>query len=191
MSTPLKGRVALVTGAAHGIGAATVRLLADRGAAVVATDVLDDEGEALASELTAVGHAVTYHHLDVANESAWATVIGQTLTDRGRLDVLVNNAGIGTLSDCGGDRGRLGSAHRHQPARRVAQDAAAVPEFRKVGAARSSTSAPFWGSRASADRSPTTSKGAVRLMTVGDSLRQGRIRVNSVHRSSTPRWWPR
>lgn len=186
MSTPLNGRVALVTGAAHGIGAAAVRLLAERGAAVVATDVLDDEGEALAAELTAAGRAVTYHHLDVADESAWATVIAQTLADHGRLDVLVNNAGIGTLADCEQetveDWDRLTAINQRGVWLGMR---AAVPELRKVGGGSIINLSSIFGAVGGFGGSIAyhASKGAVRLMTKNAAIRYAKeaIRVNSVH----------
>jgi 3alpha(or 20beta)-hydroxysteroid dehydrogenase len=85
----LDGRVALVTGGARGQGAAEARIFAREGATVVITDVLDDQGERTAGEL-----GCTYLHLDVSSEAEWASVIGDTIGRHGRLDVLMNNAGI-------------------------------------------------------------------------------------------------
>jgi 3alpha(or 20beta)-hydroxysteroid dehydrogenase len=87
----LDGKVALVTGGARGMGAAEVRLLHAEGASVVAADVLDDDGKALADSL---GDRVRYVHLDVTSEEEWQAVVGQTERELGKLDVLVNNAGI-------------------------------------------------------------------------------------------------
>ena len=87
----LTGQVAVVTGAARGIGAAYVRILHDAGAQVVITDVLDDEGSALADEL---GERARFVHLDVTDEDAWERVVGQVVGELGGVDVLVNNAGI-------------------------------------------------------------------------------------------------
>ena len=89
--TRLQGKVALVTGGSRGMGAATVRRLHDEGARVVAADVLDDEGKALADEL---GDRARYIHLDVTSEEQWRATVEQTVREFGRLDVLVNNAGI-------------------------------------------------------------------------------------------------
>jgi 3alpha(or 20beta)-hydroxysteroid dehydrogenase len=86
-----EGKVALVTGGSRGMGAATVRRLHSEGASVVAADILDDDGKALADEL---GDRVRFVHLDVTSEEQWQDVIAQTERELGKLDVLVNNAGI-------------------------------------------------------------------------------------------------
>lgn len=91
----VQGKVVLVTGAALGIGRATAELMCREGAKVVLTDVLDKEGHAVASTLVeAVGEAMFLHH-DVADEVQWEQVIASTIDRFGRLDVLVNNAGVG------------------------------------------------------------------------------------------------
>jgi 3alpha(or 20beta)-hydroxysteroid dehydrogenase len=87
----LEGKVAIVTGGARGMGAAEVRRLHDAGATVVAADILDDDGKALAEEL---GDRVSYVHLDVTSEDAWLAVVEHVEQEHGHLDVLVNNAGI-------------------------------------------------------------------------------------------------
>jgi 3alpha(or 20beta)-hydroxysteroid dehydrogenase len=80
----LAGKVALITGAARGQGAAAARAFVAEGARVVLADVRDEEGKALADEL-----GVTYRHLDVSEEDDWAAVVAET-----RFTVLVNNAGV-------------------------------------------------------------------------------------------------
>jgi 3alpha(or 20beta)-hydroxysteroid dehydrogenase len=87
----LAGKVVIVTGGARGMGAATVRRLRDEGATVVASDILDEDGKALADEL---GEGVTYVHHDVTDEAGWASIVENTEREFGKLDVLVNNAGI-------------------------------------------------------------------------------------------------
>ncbi len=85
----LDGKVALVTGGARGQGAAEARLFAGAGAKVVITDVLDEQGEQTAGEL-----GCDYLHLDVASETEWEAVVADVVARHGRLDVLMNNAGI-------------------------------------------------------------------------------------------------
>jgi NAD(P)-dependent dehydrogenase (short-subunit alcohol dehydrogenase family) len=90
----VKGKVALVTGAASGIGRACAGLLALEGAAVMATDVQDDAGRDCVAQIKKTGGDAVYLHHDVASEDAWISVIAETKKRFGRLDVLVNNAGI-------------------------------------------------------------------------------------------------
>ncbi len=87
----LEGKVALISGGARGQGAAEARLFATEGARVVISDVLDDEGEALADE---IGVPAVFRHHDVRVEREWDEVVGSILDDHGRIDVLVNNAGV-------------------------------------------------------------------------------------------------
>jgi 3alpha(or 20beta)-hydroxysteroid dehydrogenase len=91
----LEGKVALITGGAQGLGAALAQLFTSHGAEVVVTDVLEAEGEALAAEL---GAAATFAALDVTSEEDWVRAIEHATATFGGVDVLVNNAGIGTLS---------------------------------------------------------------------------------------------
>jgi NAD(P)-dependent dehydrogenase (short-subunit alcohol dehydrogenase family) len=94
----LEGRVALVTGAASGIGRATSERLASEGAVVVVTDVQDEAGEETAAAIRAAGGDALYVHLDVTDEEGWGAAVERVLAERGRLDVLVNNAGLGDLA---------------------------------------------------------------------------------------------
>ena len=87
----LDGKAALVSGAARGMGQAHARLFAAEGAKVAVCDVLDDEGEAVARE---IGPNALYLHLDVTSEDGWAAAVAATVAAFGKLDVLVNNAGI-------------------------------------------------------------------------------------------------
>jgi NAD(P)-dependent dehydrogenase (short-subunit alcohol dehydrogenase family) len=90
----LKGKVAIVTGAASGIGRAAVELFAAEGAVVLAADVQDDPGQALADELAARGDSCAFVHVDVSKESDVEAMVHLALSQFGRLDVLFNNAGI-------------------------------------------------------------------------------------------------
>lgn len=90
-------RVALVTGGASGIGRATVDRLAAEGLIVVVADIADEAGEAAAADLRGTGAPASYLHLDVSDKGSWEQAVGAIRRDHGRLDVLVNNAGIGDL----------------------------------------------------------------------------------------------
>lgn len=98
----LDNRVAIVTGAARGIGAAICEALAGEGAAVVATDIRDAEGEALAGRLRASGAQAIYLRQDVTDEAEWDSVCDRARAEFGALHILVNNAGIvltGTIAE--------------------------------------------------------------------------------------------
>jgi NAD(P)-dependent dehydrogenase (short-subunit alcohol dehydrogenase family) len=90
----LSGRTAIVTGAARGQGASHAERLAAEGARVLACDVLDDAGRAEAARLRHSGLDVEYLHLDVSSPRDWAQAVAVARDTFGRLDVLVNNAGI-------------------------------------------------------------------------------------------------
>jgi NAD(P)-dependent dehydrogenase (short-subunit alcohol dehydrogenase family) len=91
MAGRLDGRVALITGAASGIGAGTARRFVDEGAQVVLADLQDDAGAALAEEL---GDGAVFAHTDVTVEADVATAVDRAVEAFGRLDVMFNNAGI-------------------------------------------------------------------------------------------------
>jgi NAD(P)-dependent dehydrogenase (short-subunit alcohol dehydrogenase family) len=90
----LPDKVALITGAGGGMGRATAEAFAREGAKVVLADILDDEGDAAANEIRSNGGQARYLRLDVTDESSWTAAISAVLDEFGRLDVLVNNAGI-------------------------------------------------------------------------------------------------
>ncbi|MGH7094565.1 MAG: SDR family NAD(P)-dependent oxidoreductase, partial [Stellaceae bacterium] len=87
----LDGKVALISGAARGIGAETARLMVEAGARVAIGDVLDERGRETAR---ALGEAALYQHLDVTGEESWREIIAAAVARFGGLDVLVNNAGM-------------------------------------------------------------------------------------------------
>ena len=89
--TRLAGKVALITGGARGQGAAEAGLFVAQGATVVITDVLDADG---ASTASALGSTCTYLHHDVTQEADWKSVVDSIVEEHGRIDVLVNNAGV-------------------------------------------------------------------------------------------------
>jgi 3alpha(or 20beta)-hydroxysteroid dehydrogenase len=90
----LQGKVAIVTGAARGLGAAIAGQLCALGASVVLTDVLAEEGAATSQRLSAAGYACDFIRHDVSSAAEWAAVVELALSRFGRLDFLVNNAGI-------------------------------------------------------------------------------------------------
>jgi NAD(P)-dependent dehydrogenase (short-subunit alcohol dehydrogenase family) len=92
----LAGKVALVTGAASGLGAETARRVAREGAAVMLTDLEADTGRRVADEIAAAGGRASFAAHDVTSEADWAAAVTQTVETFGALHVLVNNAGIST-----------------------------------------------------------------------------------------------
>lgn len=175
-------KVVLVTGAARGQGEAEVRLFHAEGARVVIADVLDDEAARLAAEL---GEAALAVHLDVADAAQWAAAIEATLARFGRLDVLVNNAGIlrwGRIEDM--------SLEEYLQVVGVNQTGcwlgmkAALPALKAAGGGAIVNISSVAGIQAIGGASAyTASKFAVRGMSKSAALEFGRynIRVNSVH----------
>src|SRR5215216_6473645 len=91
MSGRLEGQVAVVTGAASGIGAAIAERFVEEGSRCVVVDIQDEAGEQIASKL---GDSGTYVHADVSDEDQVAAAVGAALERFGRIDCMVNNAGI-------------------------------------------------------------------------------------------------
>jgi NAD(P)-dependent dehydrogenase (short-subunit alcohol dehydrogenase family) len=87
----LANKVAIISGAASGMGAATARMFAREGAKVVIADVLEHEGQQVAE---GIGASARFELLDVTKEESWAAVVAATIREFGTLDILVNNAGI-------------------------------------------------------------------------------------------------
>jgi 3(or 17)beta-hydroxysteroid dehydrogenase len=90
----LDGKVAFISGAARGIGAATARLMVEAGAKVAIGDLLDERGRETAQAIAGAGDAAMYVHLDVTREEDWTAAITATVARFGGLDILVNNAGL-------------------------------------------------------------------------------------------------
>lgn len=95
----MDGKVVLVTGAASGLGEAIANLLSQEGAAVVVADIADKNGQNVVDAITAQGHKASYVHLDVTSEADWCRAMETVKTRHGKLNVLVNNAGVAPPGD--------------------------------------------------------------------------------------------
>src|SRR4051812_19397733 len=90
----LAGKVAIISGAASGMGAATARRFGKEGAKVVVADLLTEEGNAVVANINATGGEAVFFVLNVTDEAGWKHIVDETVRMFGRLDILVNNAGI-------------------------------------------------------------------------------------------------
>jgi NAD(P)-dependent dehydrogenase (short-subunit alcohol dehydrogenase family) len=99
MNTGLTDKVAIVTGAGGGIGAATARSLASEGASVVLADVNVAGAESIAETIRSYGGRAVARRLDVTSEASWQSVVAQAVAELGGVHVLVNNAGINSVAD--------------------------------------------------------------------------------------------
>jgi NAD(P)-dependent dehydrogenase (short-subunit alcohol dehydrogenase family) len=188
----LKDKVALVTGAANGMGAATARLFAREGAkAVVVADVLDAQGADVVAGIAKDGGHALFVHLDVTDEAQWKSAVDKTVSAYGRLDVLVNNAGIsGSAVEDLYDTGawdRLMAVN----ARGVflgTKYAVAAMKRNGGGSIVNLSSVSGIVGQPGIHVGYNASKGAVRLLTKGIAVQHGRdgIRVNSVHPGLMP-----
>ena len=97
----LEGKVALISGGARGQGAGEARLFAREGAAVVIADILDEEGLKVEAEIRELGGRATYVHLDVSDPDQWESAVARAVSEYGKLDILVNSAGVGAIDVAG------------------------------------------------------------------------------------------
>ncbi len=182
----LRGKVAAITGAALGLGRASAIRMAEEGAAVAVLDQREVEGQALADELLARGLKACFWRLDVAREDQVRTILAAAADHFGRLDVMVNNAGVAgadkptdQLTEAEWDyvmavnvKGVFfGTKH-------------AIPHLRAAGGGSIINLSSIYGLIGAGDVPPYhASKGAVRLMTKNDALIYApeKIRVNSIH----------
>lgn len=176
----LEGQVAIITGGSRGQGAVEGKLFIDEGATVVLTDVLHDEGEQVAAEL-----GCDYLPHDVSDESAWDDVVKRTLDAHGKIDVLVNNAGIfmgaGLMATSVDDYRRMMDINALGVFLGMQKVGGAMAEVGTGSIINISSVAGLMGTLGSFAYS--ASKWAVRGMTKSAAKELGRrgVRVNSVH----------
>ncbi len=181
----VEGKVALISGGARGIGAATGRLLASEGAAVVLADVLEEGGRATEAQISEAGGRATFMRLDVTDEDNWKQVIDATVSLYGKLDVVVNNAGISgrtTVEETPGDTWDRVMAVNGKGV--FLGTKLAIPELRRAGGGSIINISSIYGIVGSETSSPYhASKGAVRIFTKAAAIQYASegIRVNSVH----------
>jgi NAD(P)-dependent dehydrogenase (short-subunit alcohol dehydrogenase family) len=191
------GKLALVTGAASGIGAACAETLAREGASVFVSDIDDGGGAALVGRIEASGGTAVYLRHDVTDESSWQTVVGEIERRFGRLDILVANAGIGIMTTSIVDMSL--ADWRRQTA--VNLDGVflsvkyCLPLMRRSGGGSIVMTSSIAGLRGSATLAGyCATKGGVRLFAKAIAMecasRDDGIRVNSVHPGiiDTPIW---
>jgi NAD(P)-dependent dehydrogenase (short-subunit alcohol dehydrogenase family) len=188
----MTGKVALISGAASGMGAATARLFGREGAAMVfVADLLDKEGAAVVESINKAGGKAHYLHLDVTNEAGWQAAVGEVEKIAGGLDVLVNNAGISgsaeqdlydttawnRLMGINATGVFLGMKH-----------GIALMKKRGKGSVINLSSVSGIVGQGFIHVGYNASKGAVRLITKSGAAQHGRdnIRVNSVHPGLMP-----
>lgn len=182
----LTGKVALISGGARGMGAVEARLFVKEGARVVLGDILEVEGKAVQEQIRAAGGEATFVTLDVTSEADWTRAVATAERLYERLDVVVNNAGIG-----GG--GRIEDTTLEQWERMMAVNAtgvflgtrAALPALRRAGGGSIVNISSQLGLVGTDNSSPQyqASKGAVRLLTKATAIQYAKegIRANSVH----------
>ena len=181
----LEGKVALITGAARGQGAAEARMFAQEGAKVILADVTDQEGMAVAAEIAEAGGDALYVHLDVTNEDEWDSAVQSAVASFGKLDILVNNAGIWRRGNVLETSSEQWDDIMNVNAKGVFLGTkAAIPEMRKAGGGsivNISSTAGLVGSKTSAAYS--ASKGAVRIFTKSTAVQYAAegILSNSIH----------
>ena len=182
----LDGRVALITGAASGIGKACAERLAAEGAAVLATDIQDEAGEAVATGIRDAGAHAVYVHQDVSSEDEWIAAVERATSELGRLDILVNNAGIGDLAG-------IEDTTKEDYDRTIAITQTSVflgmkhagDALKASGNGSVINISSIFGASGGFGASPAyhAAKGAVRILTKNVALRWATegVRVNSVH----------
>jgi NAD(P)-dependent dehydrogenase (short-subunit alcohol dehydrogenase family) len=187
----LDGKVALITGGASGMGASMARVFAGEGAKVAVADMLEAEGRNLADEITRANGAAIFQKLDVTSEAEWEAAIAATLAAFGKLDILVNDAGIsGSAVDDLFDTAAWQRLMAVNATGVFLGMKFAIPVMQKAGGGsivNISSISGVTGQRG-IHVGYNASKGAVRTLTKAAAVQHGRdnIRVNSVHPGLMP-----
>ncbi len=187
----LEGKVAIITGGANGMGAEECRIFAREGAKVVIADILEDEGRRVEAEIGEAGGDAVFVRLDVTSEADWEAAVAETVARYGKLDVLVNNAGIGMGNTSGELRVEDWDALMNINAKGVFLGMKyAIAEMQKAGGGsivNISSISGIIGQR-QVHMGYNASKGAVRTVTKSAAVQyaQDGIRVNSVHPGLMP-----
>ena len=182
----LKGKVALISGAAKGMGAVEARMFAKEGASLVVGDILEDEGTKLALEISSEGASCVFVPLDVREASQWESAVTKATSAYGRLDVLVNNAGVTSrmnlLDTTEEDWDRVLDINAKGSFLGIK---AVIPAMRKSGGGSIVNISSQLGLVGGDFSSPQyqASKGAVRILTKSVAIQYASegIRCNSVH----------
>ncbi len=187
----LDGKVALITGGASGMGASMARIFAGEGAKVAVADMLEDDGKKIVDEITRANGAAIFQKLDVTSEAEWQAAIAATLAAFGKLDILVNDAGIsGSAVDDLFDTAAWQRLMAVNATGAFLGMKFAIPEMKKAGGGaivNISSISGVTGQRG-IHVGYNASKGAVRTLTKAAAVQHGRdnIRVNSVHPGLMP-----
>ena len=189
----MDGKVAIISGGARGMGAEEVRLFAREGAKVVFGDILDELGQQVEADCRAEDLDVAYTHLDVTSEEDWQAIVALAEERYGKLDALVNNAGISISVEGGARNISLEDTSVEQWDRVMDINSkgvflgtkAAIPAMRRAGGGSIINISSIAGMTGAWSRSHpyNASKGAVRLFTKATAVQHARegIRANSVH----------
>jgi len=179
------GKVALISGGARGIGGASARLLAQEGAAVVIGDLLEEEGRKTEAQINEAGGRALFVPMDVTSEDDWRRAIDAAVTAYGKLDVLVNNAGISGRFTVEDTTVELWDKVMSINAKGVFLGTKlAIPVMRQAGGGSIINISSIYGLVGSdSGASYHASKGAVRIFTKSAAIQYAKdgIRVNSVH----------
>ena len=187
----LENKVALITGAASGMGASMARIFAREGAKVAICDMLEAEGRKLVDEITRANGAAIFQRLDVTREAEWRAAVEATVAAFGKLDILVNDAGIsGSAVDDLFDSAAWDKIMAVNASGTFFGMKFAIPEMKKAGGGaivNISSISGVTGQRG-IHVAYNASKGAVRTLTKAAAVQHGRdnIRVNSVHPGLMP-----